>query len=436
MKENKIAAIGPSLPCVILSWIHAALLFFGFYPFFADFAGLTGQAFLRYSLLGFFLFIPAALSFILLKKIRWLPLYNALGFFLSLGLGLLEGYWASGLFRYSMQLTAVFTFLVSMLMFIVHTSSRIAHGRMKNDFLALHGDVAAFELEVWEVKNFLSAPSPVAFAWFAIFYLVGVLVKLPAFWHVAFYVTLADVFVCFMYKCLSSFTEFLQKSHKSANIPVTTIKRVHKIFFILAIFLLALAVLPSVLYNREPLSQLEQKEIVFDTVGDAPEIGEVQATSDPMEMAEMLEQASVGLKVLPEWVGIAIRIFLWVLVLSTLCVFLVEIIRSIKNAILDFNVDDEDEIVFLDSEETDDTSSVPKQTKSAGILSANAQIRRRYKKLIKKTTKGMPAYWATPTELEAAAQIENASSTKTLHELYEKARYSKKGCTREDLQQL
>ena len=117
------------------------------------------------------------------------------------------------------------------------------------------------------------------------------------------------------------------------------------------------SILPSVLYNREPLSQLEQKEIVFDTVGDAPEIGEVQATSDPMEMAEMLEQASVGLKVLPEWVGIAIRIFLWVLVLSTLCVFLVEIIRSIKNAILDFNVDDEDEIVFLDSEETDDTSN-------------------------------------------------------------------------------
>lgn len=436
MKENKIKAIGSGLPCVILSWIHTVLLFFGFYPFFADFAELTGNAFRSYTMLGFFLFIPAILSWVLLKRIRQIVLYNMIGFLVSLGLGLLEGYWAAGLFYQSQGLTTVFTFFVSMLMFVIHTSARIRHGNLKNDFLALHGDVAQFELEVWEVPNILSSPSPVALAWFAVFYLVGVLVKLTNFWHVAFYLTLAEVFVCFMYKCFSSFTDFLQKNHKSANIPVTTIKRVHKIFFMTALFLLTIFVLPSVLYNREPLSRWEPKEVTFDTQDAPPQMDEAEIASQPAPIDEMLAQADMEVKAFPEWVGIVVRIFLWGLVLLAFCVLIGGIIRSIKNAIIDFNVEDEDEIIFLDSEETDENASLHEQLRNDGILSANAQIRRRYKKTIKKATKGTPSCWATPTELEAAAQMQNTDSIGTLHDLYEKARYSKNGCTREDLSKL
>ncbi len=436
MKQNKITAIGPDIPCVILSWIHTVLLFFGFYPFFADFAKLTGQTFRSYSMLGFFLFIPACLSWLLLKKIRSLPLYNIIGFFLSLGLGLLEGYLSDGLFYKSRLFTTVFTFCVSMLMFLIHTSARIRHGNLKNDFLAVHGDTAQFELEVWEIPNILSAPSPVALIWFAAFYLVGALVKLTNFWHAAFYLTLAEIFVCFMYKCLFSFTEFLQKNHKSANIPVTTIRHVHKIFFVTAVFLLAIFALPSVLYNREPLSELELKEVPFEIEESPPQIDEMQFPDEAVQMKEMLEQADVETVAFPEWVGTLVRIFLWCLVLLASCVLIGGIIHAIKNAIADFNVEDEDEITFLDSEETDETSSIHGQVKIDRILSANAQIRRRYKKTIKKATRGTPSFWATPSELETAAQIEHTDSMDALHVLYEKARYSENGCTREDLSKL
>jgi hypothetical protein len=60
------------------------------------------------------------------------------------------------------------------------------------------------------------------------------------------------------------------------------------------------------------------------------------------------------------------------------------------------------------------------------------QIRRRYKRTIKKSTKGSPTFWASPLELESQAGLAESSDMQRLHGYYEKARYSKEGCTRED----
>lgn len=43
-----------------------------------------------------------------------------------------------------------------------------------------------------------------------------------------------------------------------------------------------------------------------------------------------------------------------------------------------------------------------------------------------------PAGWETPSELEAKAKLARNESTEKLHTLYEKARYSKEGCTKEE----
>lgn len=462
MKENKISAVGPSLPCIILAWIHSMLLFGGLYAFFAEFLEVSGRQFWLYSSLGFLLILPAALSSLLLKKIRFLITYVVFGVAFSILLGVAEGMAVAGWFHYSQGLTIIFTAAVSSLMFFIHTAARITHGNMKNDFIAAHGDDALFELEVWEVPNILSAPSPVAFAWFGAIYVIGVFVKLPAFWHIIFYISLAEIFVYFAYRYLFAFTNFLRDNHKSANIPVSTIRRVHKTFFIIAFVLLTFFVLPAVLFNREPLSELKEPEISVD-VEELPQVGQQMQEPMVMDMEAVLDEMGIEIKEAPVWVGIMVRIFVWTLVAIAGYVFVSGILRSIKDAILEFNVEDEDEIIFLDSEDTDALSSTAlERNKNDSLLSINAQIRRRYKRTIKKATKGTPLRSSTPTELEAAAGLygsaESVDSAGTLnpsggfdlvgasrastsrilalHEAYEKARYSKDGCTREDLNSI
>ena len=65
--------------------------------------------------------------------------------------------------------------------------------------------------------------------------------------------------------------------------------------------------------------------------------------------------------------------------------------------------------------------------------SPNAIIRRFYKRKIKEGIQGKIPFWASPTELEMMAEWQETGSGSELHLLYEKARYSKEGCLKEDL---
>ena len=78
-------------------------------------------------------------------------------------------------------------------------------------------------------------------------------------------------------------------------------------------------------------------------------------------------------------------------------------------------------------------SRVIQEEKKEKDSSPNAVIRRLYKKKIKAGIKGKIPFWASPTELEIMAQWQESVSEKELHLLYEKARYSKEGCLKEEL---
>lgn len=65
-------------------------------------------------------------------------------------------------------------------------------------------------------------------------------------------------------------------------------------------------------------------------------------------------------------------------------------------------------------------------------FSPNAFVRRKYMKTIKKSKKAVPDEWLAPEEIESFAGVDD----KTLHNVYEKARYSREGCTAEDKNRL
>ncbi len=64
--------------------------------------------------------------------------------------------------------------------------------------------------------------------------------------------------------------------------------------------------------------------------------------------------------------------------------------------------------------------------------SPNALIRRRYRKTILRASKQPPEPWMSPAEAEAHAKL-TGDSIEHLHVLYEKARYSADGCSRQDI---
>ena len=64
--------------------------------------------------------------------------------------------------------------------------------------------------------------------------------------------------------------------------------------------------------------------------------------------------------------------------------------------------------------------------------SPNAVIRRRYRRTILRAAKEPPQPWMSPAEAEAHAKL-TGSATERLHTVYEKARYSPNGCSKQDL---
>ena len=67
--------------------------------------------------------------------------------------------------------------------------------------------------------------------------------------------------------------------------------------------------------------------------------------------------------------------------------------------------------------------------------SPNAVVRRRYRRTILRAAKEPPQPWMSPAEAEAHARLAG-SDIDRLHDLYEKARYSADGCSRQDAARL
>ena len=64
------------------------------------------------------------------------------------------------------------------------------------------------------------------------------------------------------------------------------------------------------------------------------------------------------------------------------------------------------------------------------------RIRKYYKKYLRKGLKQRPAGSETPHELEALAGFSKNESRSLLHNCYEKARYSKEGCSASEADEL
>lgn len=64
--------------------------------------------------------------------------------------------------------------------------------------------------------------------------------------------------------------------------------------------------------------------------------------------------------------------------------------------------------------------------------SPNAQVRRKYRRTVLRLSKEAPPSWAAPQEIEERAGLGDSR----LHQLYERARYSREGVTSQESRSL
>lgn len=144
-----------------------------------------------------------------------------------------------------------------------------------------------------------------------------------------------------------------------------------------------------------------------------------------MQHPEYLYTVSRVLEQIFKIVLLVLGIFLLLFLLYSLYCYLKRD-RKDEGDMVEFIKKQEDEVVSLYKEQSNRSGKKKAQ-------SPNAIVRKMYKKKIKFGIKSIIPNWATPYELETLAQWQEKGSESMLHELYEKARYSKEGCLKEDL---
>lgn len=149
----------------------------------------------------------------------------------------------------------------------------------------------------------------------------------------------------------------------------------------------------------------------------------------PIDTADMImEQAYTGSPVF----GYVLKILLYVLLfLLVLCV-----VYGIYCYLKKNKTDEGDLVEFIGEEEPEERIFLRRKRgirKLRKTISANELIRKIYRKRIKaKMGKKIPL-WASPKELETLAQWQETKENCQLHRLYEKARYSKEGCEKAEV---
>ena len=417
----------------IACWLHVLLLFWAAYAFAAALL-FERESPLRLLLCGLLPIVPIILGWVLAPKIRNFFLYSLAGVLLCIAMGILASVVSGPEWTQVMAgvvLTVFFTFLV----FFLYANSKRAYGRLKQEYQATHED-SEFTIQEREMDNFLKNPQATHLWWFAGLYIFAIIMDKRGCLIYLFAMTLADIVVLSAYLYGSSFYEYMREKKGAANLPLATMRRIHRFFGICGGLLLAMFLLPSILFGKEitidfslekPLIEVEDSWASSDGANNGGGSGVANALS---------ELDTMGTRTLPSWVLSLMQLFVYLIVVVAAVLAVIGVVHMIRRFKKDFAVEEEDEVVNLDEEAPVGAQRVLRRRTHEGFLSPSQQIRRRYRRVIRRAAKATPSRWGTPTEIEHQAAVAQDGQMQRLHGYYEKARYSEGGCTQEDLRSL
>ncbi|MFR8170416.1 MAG: hypothetical protein ACLU9Q_06295 [Marvinbryantia sp.] len=189
----------------------------------------------------------------------------------------------------------------------------------------------------------------------------------------------------------------------------------------LALPLLLLFVLPSVLYHREPLTELKFELPGVPVMPETEEMEPMDGEEEKNPLAALMQEE---MKEPPAWIRMLSEAFTWMFSAAVLIFCISLIYRLCRHAMRSFAAGEEDRVIFTEDEEEEQAQPVLRKKRHFWQRTDEKwKIRRQYKRAIRKNMPGTPEGWETPRELEEKANAQSEAVSKELHELYEKARY-------------
>ncbi len=422
---------------ILLSWIHNILLFEGIYVLTAAIREIRGREAVLFLLGGLILIFPIALSYIVIRRCR------NLGIFLVFSLAVTWGIQA--------VIRDLLATLLTAFVFLFRIYVKIKQGEIRRKMQEMPGEAGAQEdREMWEVPTLLDAPRTPYCLIFAAMYLGVVSFHRQALLNLMLGLLGAEISVCLAYRYLERLDGFVRQNVRVANLPAHAMKRIGNAILLTGIAGLAICMLPAAIYHKEPLSDLRfespemkgQMELFYEE------------EAEPNYLMEELARLKSQAKETPEWLK-KFSELLGVLTMAGLIYAALRIIlRLFRHAMVSFSDDGGDEIIFLNDEAglMPEKRRLMKRRERDGLHSPDRKIRRLYKRLIRRALREKPYGTETPSELEHKAglyadMVTNGDTDRLLadtvtsmdigriHALYEKARYAKDACTREEAKQ-
>lgn len=415
----KLKKSGDNMWLAVLSWLHILLCCCGLYLL----TSLIDERKYPEELLicTLWLIPPIVLSWVFIRALRSLIAYLLCSFLVCV-----LSAWLSNSFL---------TVALSVFLFAVRGYARIKKGRMKRVLMEMPGEAGArLSPELWEIPTFLDRPAPAHWALFVCYYVICLILKRNDLLRWIFFLLLIDVFVCFLFGYLDNMWRFIWENSKIANLPVRSIQKVSGIVLLISVILLFLIVLPSILYRKEPLTNIRG---MFRPIKIPVSTEAMQDMPDNFDGADLSVIAGTAAEP-PVWLTAAVNVLMYLIALAAAFAALVAIWHICRRALSYFAQGEEDEIIFIGTEKTDSLRLRGHKSRRAGGLrgSWNQRVRKFYKKKLRSALKERPAGWETPFELERKAGLEQEMSESNLHSVYEKARYSREGSTEEEVRQI
>lgn len=367
----------------VLPWLHTVLIIAPIYSYAAHYIRQTDV--LAAWLMGFSLIIPTAVSRLLILRLRSFFVYMPISLLLS-------ALW----FLFDPILGVVVLFICLL---------RLA-GRLRT------GNRTVFD-----------TPHYAAVAAFLLPYVFSAADDIPALQLISLLSALVYGALTLIWRSLSRLDDYITMNRDMADFPMkrvssTTMKTVLTVtvtLFSLCILILLLnfshVTIPELM---NPGAEIKEDLIVAEDGESAKELHEI----------DIPHFESKPLNINWDVLGRVFLSFAAVVIVTTAVVVISHVARGFsESAVLR---EEKDTIEDLRDEE-EKLQPKAKLRDLVPELSVNAYVRRKYRRAVH-SAGADPKPWQSPREIEEGAGIRNT----TLHELYEKARYSESGCSNED----
>lgn len=266
------------------------------------------------------------------------------------------------------------------------------------------------------IQSFFDRPTLPLLSLFAAIFLISAVLSLPDLQKLSLLGSVLYLLLCLVHHGLARVDAYLRLNKDMNSLPARRIRRIAGGAALAGTLLAAILLLPPALLDQGSL----HITLPDSTRQSTPAHVEIQNSGGGGENMAMDLSGLVGEPSwqIPEYVS---YIFITLLSAGALAVIVMGVRGFLRNFRASYT-DSRDVIQYLSREERDETEQIELGLRKPKIWdrSDSANIRRRYRRAVLKAGKEPPKSWHTPSELEAAVNL----NIPELHEAYERARYS------------